>query len=146
MLRTALALGLGILIVLPLLFAGCNADCTCKDYDPETDEATYCRNHREAVWDYVELGSGTDEIRTQVGNMERLLEVISKCRDTSCINAEIRTENHAPGFADVFTRWNQRAEQDVGGAELKRWKVILCGLNNGWNDWQDSLKIMEGQQ
>ena len=118
----------------------CNDECGCRDYSPQTDEATRCRYHREAVWDYVEQGGDEVEMRSQLARMERLFDLLDDCRTWPCVTAEIEADSTAPGFALVFSGV-QSALETKGLMAGNQWgKVALCGLQNGIRDWQDSLK------
>ncbi|MEE8578125.1 MAG: hypothetical protein V3T31_12800, partial [candidate division Zixibacteria bacterium] len=125
----------GLLLLVLLGLAGCK-DCSCKDYKPETREATYCRYHRDAVWDYVETVSDVEAQKAKLAEMERLLKAVKECEALGCIEREAQADTIAPGFAAIYESANARAETEVGMETFHSWQVVLCGLNHGVADWR----------
>jgi hypothetical protein len=136
---------IGIFAGLTLAADSCK-DCTCKNYAPESTEATYCRYYREAVWDYVEQSTDAELQKTQLTRLESLYKTVKDCEDMDCIFNEVQADSIAPGFAGILDSANAEAEEEVTTAEFKpakAGKVLLCGLMNGIFDWRDSLGVEE---
>jgi hypothetical protein len=133
---------IGIFAGLTLVADSCK-ECTCKNYAPESDEATYCRYHRNAVWEYVEQSTDVELQKTQLARLESLYKAIKDCDDMDCIFNEVQADSIAPGFAGIFDSLNAEAEEEVATAEFNRPKVLICGLMNGILDWRDSLGVEE---
>jgi hypothetical protein len=142
MLRSQVALLAVMLVVTAFVVDACK-DCTCKNYAPETDEATYCRYHRNAVWNYVEQSTDVELQKTQLTRLESLYKTVKDCDDVDCIFNEVQADSIAPGFAGIFDSVNAEAEEEVATAEFNHRKVLLCGLMNGIIDWRDSLGVEE---
>ena len=114
-------------------------ECTCKNYAAETDEATYCRFHRDAVWDYVDQATDTAQMKVQVTRLETLYKAVDDCGDMNCIVIEIQADSIAPGFATIFVSANADAASEVDAAGFDQRKVLLCGLMHGIIDWRERL-------
>lgn len=138
--RLSLIVVLG-LIMMAQTFISCRHYVGCKQYENITVEATYCRLHREAVWDYVEL---TDTEAGQKGrsySMVRLVEELNRCNSMECVQTEIAADTIAAGFQAIYSSVHRKAEGKLYGATIETRKVTLCGLENGLRDWVDSLKL-----
>ncbi|HWR82378.1 MAG TPA: hypothetical protein VN285_03675 [Candidatus Deferrimicrobium sp.] len=141
--RITSAVAVGAFVVVVLVNAGCK-ECTCKSYTAETAQATYCRYHRNAVWDYVEQAAGdTNAMKAQYERLKSLLEAVKDCDDVPCIEKQIQADSLAPAFAGLFASANSEGEQEVGTTQFDRAQVVLCGLRHGLVDWHDSLRIEE---
>jgi len=139
--RNLLSLGLVLVISLAVVPACRHQYVGCKQFENLSDEATYCRIHREAVWDYIEV---TDTPAGQEGrtwSMIRLLRQLDQCRDIDCVTTEIAADSIANGFAELFANSHSQAESKLNGSSPNRYKIVMCGLENGVRDWVDSLKL-----
>jgi hypothetical protein len=141
--RITSAVAVCAFVAVVIVNAGCK-ECSCKSYSAETAQATYCRYHRNAVWDYIEQAAGnTDAMKAQYERIKSLLEAVSDCDDVPCIEKEIQGNSLAPGFVGLFAAAKSESEQEVGTAQFDRAQVTLCGLRHGLVDWHDSLHIEE---
>lgn len=113
----------------------------CEQYDSMSSEGSYCRLHREAVWDYVELSDTKAGQMKRSYAMVRLLRMLKRCQSMACVETEIAVDTIALGFNSIYSSAHQKAVDKLNGATVKTEKVTLCGLESGLRDWVDSLEL-----
>ena len=136
-----LLIGIFILIILTQTFCSICSEIGCQQFDSMGLEATYCRLHREAVWDYIELGENKKSQSNRTLSITRLLGELNQCHSIDCIETEISADTIAIDFNLIYQTAHQIAEEKRNGRDMKVRQVIMCGLENGARDWIDSLRL-----
>lgn len=110
---------------------GCKSQLCCVKYGPQTDEATYCNNHRSAVGTFVrQAAPDTTKMLDRLNNFKTFYKTIEGCETVDCIGNQIENATTLPGFAERYKTEHDFAEKDTQiNADMKA-KLILCGFKH----------------
>lgn len=135
------ALGQILMVQVFVFSVSCRQYAGCRQYNRMGVEAAYCRLHREAVWNYVELADTEAGLKERIYSIARLLEELKRCNSIDCVDSAIAADTIAPGFYSIYSSAHEKADEKLNGVTIRIKMVTLCGLENGLGDWDHSLGL-----
>jgi hypothetical protein len=132
------------LILLTLALVAVLADCRpdqlcCLTHDPETDQATYCNNHRDAVLKFVREISDVAERRARLTAFEQLYATLDHCQTVACIESVIEADTALSGFGERYQNEHRYAERDTDIPQEQKAGLILCGFKHAIDGQKQTL-------
>ena len=128
--RTHLLVAILSVLFMAAVLTGCppNDKLCCESYSPESDEATYCNNHRTAVVLFVNEVTDAAERQSRLSGFETFYAGVEDCRTVDCIEAAINST--LPGFKDRYDNEHSWADRDTDVPADKEVLLILCGFKS----------------
>ncbi|MCB0312450.1 MAG: hypothetical protein KDH84_04155 [Calditrichaeota bacterium] len=119
-----------VLLILVLMSCASQKLC-CSDYQPDTDAALYCNDHRDVVVKFVKSTTDIDERKRRLETFKRFYDTVKLCRTLSCLESWIYDDETMPGFSQRYALDHEAAEQltHILREDDKR-KLIMCGFKN----------------
>ena len=102
----------------------------CEQYSVESNQATYCNNHRDALMKYVRDTDDDSVMRTRLGQMEVFYELVEDCKTVECIEIGVGDPATPDEFAERYQTEHDYAERDALVPENEKAKLILCGFKH----------------
>jgi hypothetical protein len=102
----------------------------CESYSVESDQATYCNGHRDAVLLFVREVSDTTERRTRLNRIDAFYETIKECQTVACIEDAIGAQADLEAFANRYHQEHGFVETETAIAADKKAELILCGFRH----------------
>jgi hypothetical protein len=102
----------------------------CEEYSPESQEATYCNGHRDAVLEFVREVADTNERRTRLNRFETFYETIKDCGTVDCIENGIAATANFDAFANRYQQEHGYVETETTIAADRKAALILCGFRH----------------
>lgn len=140
--RKRLYLSLTLLVLgLALVLASCNKPdrLCCLQHDPETDQATYCNNHRDAVLKFVREVPGTADRLVRLSRFEDFYDTIDDCGTVDCIESAIEVDTALVRFKERYQDEHYYAERDTDVTQEQKVKLILCGFKHAIDGERQTL-------
>ena len=136
--------GIILVVVLSCSCYSCkyDSDC-CKQYEPQSDESTYCNKHRSAAYEFVQNEDGSlSSERLQL--LRSLFEEVSGCSDVGCIERSIDQDTLLILLKQSYSELHAVAESHTNLQSQRKHELILCGFANAIGDIEAIMKS-EGQ-
>jgi hypothetical protein len=102
----------------------------CEEYSPQSQEATYCNGHRDAVLEFVREVADTAERRARLNHFEAFYETVKDCRTVVCIEDGIGAASDFDAFANRYQQEHGYVETGTTIAADKKADLILCGFRH----------------
>ena len=130
---------LSCLIAIGLVLSCKHPDSCCKQYSPESDQATYCNRHKSAGYEFVENDDASlSQERYQ--KLQELMGKIQNCESVSCIELAIKGDSSLSRLDSTYTLEHTKAEERTHLTESEKSKLILCGFSNALDDIATNIK------
>ncbi|UCD18303.1 MAG: hypothetical protein JSV44_05170 [Candidatus Zixiibacteriota bacterium] len=131
-------------VVLIALIGSCRNDqLCCLEYQPQTDQATYCNNHRSAVGLFVldvPDSAGTAASRERLEMFERFYTThLVDCATVDCIESAIYSDTTMPEFIERYRTEHNFAERDTDIPVGQKAELILCGFQHAIEAFMETL-------
>jgi hypothetical protein len=114
------------------------AELCCLNYSPETDQATYCNNHRIAVDLFVLDAVDSAQSRERLSNFADFYNTIKDCQTIDCIEHAINADSTIVGFLDHYQNEHDFAELDTDLPSEQKAELALCGFKHAIDARQDA--------
>lgn len=111
----------------------------CEEYQRESDLATYCNDHRDAVLEFVREVPDTTERRLRLNRIDAFYETVKDCQTVVCIEDAIGTAADLDAFANRYQQEHGFAETETAIAADKKAELILCGFRHAIDGLKETL-------
>lgn len=119
-------------LVLLLGTLGCTQKLCCLKYPAETDQATYCNNHRDAVGKFIISAPDPSERQVRLKDFKAFYRKIEEaCGTVQCIENSISSDAALSSFLGRYRGEHHFAERDTQIDEKMKTDLILCGFKHG---------------
>ena len=121
-----------LVLSLALVFANCSKPdkLCCLQYDPETDHATYCNNHRNAVLSFVrDVPEKADQLG-RLSEIEDYYDEVEDCGTIDCIESAIKADTALAVFWEWYDNEHKYADRDADVQPEDKVRLILCGFKH----------------
>jgi hypothetical protein len=112
----------------------------CLQYSADSDQATYCNNHRSAVGQFVLDTDEDAESRRRLEQITGFYESIKDCQSVDCIGIALNTDPSLSDFAGYYTTEHDFAERDTNIPEEDKAPLILCGIRHAIDGLSKTLE------
>ena len=129
-----------ILAIVAFTILSCNRNKNCcKQYDPSTDQSTYCNKHRSAAYEFVQNDDGSLS-RDRYQQFKNLCDKIKNCGDIACIETAIKGDPLLARLDSIYANEHAKAEERTHLPDSQKSGLILCGFSNAIDDIDANLK------
>lgn len=132
-----------LITAIAVLASGCGhktEDLCCLQYSADSDQATYCNNHRSAVGQYVLDTDENAESRRRLEQITGLYELIKNCQSADCVVNTLNADPSLSEFAAFYMTEHGFAERDTDIPEGDKAPLILCGIRHAINGLSETLE------